>query len=147
MARRTDKLHPDWIERGGDARESRNKSRNAKRAQTGQGRFSADINENTLFYLGRTVDAMSAAWNRGPINNKVASSGYSDSKTPVLSSHGSLSKHGDGLSGLSLPEPCWKRFQKHIRTIANRCGLSVTIKERYIDPLSVVYVKFSRKEK
>ncbi len=106
--------------------------------------------ENTLFWLERTVNAMRAARGRGYNRQEQLNTGYSADGGGLFDTHvhigaGVKASQDNEITGLSMPEPCWKRFNRHIRTIATYCGLTVTIKERYIDPLGVVYVEFARR--
>ena len=99
------------------------------------GKEGPNYEENLYFWLERTVCAMRAA------------KGGALRQGKSLESQSSAGAWQDECSGLSMPESCWKRFGRHIRTIATYGGLTVKIVERYTDPLGVVYVVFVRKEK
>jgi len=125
----SDKLHPDYIEHHGIT------------VQSKQPKYDRILDkydhpdETTIFYLGRTIDAMRVARCRG---RGLPRSRYSPSSSGAAE---------DECSGLGMPDACWQRIDKHIRRLATEFGLSAKIKERYIDTLGIVYIEFFRKEK
>lgn len=96
--------------------------------------------ENLLFWLERTICAMRAA------SGKFAG-GAPRTTTADKNMLANTYTFSDDITGLGMPEPCWNRFNKHIRSIAKQCGLTCEILDRYADPTGVVYVQFTRKVK